>query len=108
MLVFIETEKRSIIGDYMDKFLTFVDNPKVEFIVTLPDDKEKWLKNFKFLENTREEMYSSEKMDKVYEKYLEYYEKFIKNGIKCQKYDMFSNMEGLYKGYNIDIIETDE
>lgn len=41
----------------------------VELIFTLPDDKERWINFFKEQENIREEMYTSEKMDKVYDNF---------------------------------------
>jgi thymidylate kinase len=67
-----------------------LDKPQVDIIFSIPADKERWLKNFKILEQQREEMYSSEKMGEVYDEYLKLWEKLRYNK-NVFRYDLFEN-----------------
>lgn len=71
------------IEDY-DKFVcNLMNNPNVEIIFAIPQDKEKYIQEFARLKGEREEMYT-DKMDKVYDSYLEMYGQ-IKTVIRFSK-----------------------
>jgi len=69
---------------------------EIEVIIALPEDRYKWYENFKQLEKTRDEMYSSEKILHVYDEYLKYWKKLRYNK-HVMRYDLFENMEGTHK-----------
>lgn len=71
-------------------------NPNITLIITLPLDKEKYLNHFRKLETSRKEMFSSEKMGKVYEEY-ENFCKMLKNKKNFYRYDIFSNALNIKK-----------
>lgn len=75
---------------------------EIEVIITLPRDKERWFEQFKKLEQTREEMYTSEKMSEVYDEYLNHWQKLRYNK-NVMRYDMFENMDGANKGKILNI-----
>ena len=77
---------------------------EIEVIITLPRDKERWFEQFKELEKTREEMYTSEKMSEVYDEYLNYWKKLRYNK-NVMRYDMFENIDGANKGKILNINE---
>lgn len=65
----------------------------IEIIIALPEDKERWLEHFKKLEESREEMYSSEKISQVYDEYYKHWKKMRYNR-NVTRYDLFENMKG--------------
>jgi thymidylate kinase len=69
---------------------------EIEVIITLPEDKERWFEAFKKAEQEREEMYTSEKISKVYDEYLNLWKKLRYNK-NVLRYDMFENMSGKNK-----------
>lgn len=77
---------------------------EIEVIITLPENRTLWLEHFKMLEDSREEMYSSEKMIDVYEEYLSHWKKMRYNK-HVMRYDLFENMEGENKELIKDILE---
>lgn len=80
---------------------------EINIIIALPEDRKRWLDYFKSLEQTREEMYSSEKMLNVYEEYLTYWKKLRYNN-HVMRYDLFENMEGQNKGKIQDILDDED
>ena len=77
---------------------------EIEVIITLPHDKERWFEQFKKLEQSREEMYTSEKMSEVYDEYFKHWKKLRYNK-NVMRYDMFENMDGSNKGKTFNINE---
>lgn len=75
----------------IDKMQSFIlNNDNIDIIIALPKNKEKWLENFKVLEQNREEMYSSEKMGQIYDEYYKIWQN-IRYNKNVFRYDMFEN-----------------
>ena len=75
----------------IDKMQSFIlNNDNIDIIIALPKNKEKWLENFKILEQNREEMYSSEKMGQIYDEYYKIWQN-IRYNKNVFRYDMFEN-----------------
>lgn len=72
-----------------DDLKHYLKNNFIEIIFTLPKDKERWLNFYKEQETKRCEMYTSEKMDKVYDIYLSLYNNL--NYSSITRYDLFDN-----------------
>lgn len=76
----------------IDKMQNFIlNNDNIDIIIALPENKEKWLENFKILEQNREEMYSSEKMGQIYDEYYKIWQN-IRYNKNVFRYDMFENL----------------
>lgn len=77
---------------------------EVDVIVTLPEDRSKWFELFSSLCEEREEMYSPEKMLKVFDEYEALWKK-IRYNKHVYRYDLFENLEGKNKNQILEINE---
>ena len=90
------------IDSYIRNLESLINHQSIELFITLPKNKEKWLEAFKIAEQTRDEMYSSEKISLVYDEYLKLWE-FLRYNRNVWRYDMFENMNADFKNKTIQL-----
>lgn len=75
---------------------------EIDVIIALPEDRSKWFELFQSLCDEREEMYSGEKMLKVFDEYETLWKKMRYNK-HVYRYDLFENMKGENKNKILEI-----
>lgn len=77
---------------------------EIDVIIALPEDRSKWFELFSSLCEERKEMYSPEKMLKVFDEYENLWKK-IRYNKHVYRYDLFENIKGQHKNQILEINE---